>query len=723
MFRKMSPAVLLVLCSLCYATVTTAQQKRDFTLSQLANNQIPASVQNYLYQPPVWASATKLLYTEGLAGKQMEYDIATGKSAENTITFATTQANEATGSYIGRIMSALGGSAQRRDIVNPELSPDGTKIAFTYLNNLYVYDNQGNTLKQLTKDGSDVILNGYASWVYFEEILGRASQYKAYWWSPDSKSIAFYRFDDSQVPMFPICDISSVKEQILATHYPMAGEKNPEVKIGFVTVADGKTVWADFNHKDDQYFGIPFWNSESTRFIVPWMPRVQQDLLFYSVNPSNGSKEAIYKEHQDSWIDWPSQMQFVENGLYMVRNFTLWDQIYFLSFDGKIQKQITDGKNWGIRFLKLDKKKGEIYFTAKREISTRVDVYKVAIKNGKITRLSTGEYNYSAVSISPDFKHFAAICSNAQTPNMLVVMPTDGSQKMKVLASAKGEDFENYNIAISKMVYITTPDGYTLPGKITLPVNFSQSKRYPVIVYMYGGPNSPVVSDSWSYISRSNQWWAYQDVIQISIDHRGSGHAGKQGCNFMYRNFFDIELKDFMEWGKYLKSLPYVDADKIGIYGFSYGGSMATLCVTEGNEYFKYGIAGGGVYDYMLYDSHYTERFMDTPQRNPQGYKRTIMAERIARSGYKGDSTNYLMLTHGAADDNVHIQNTMALALELQKMGYQFDLMIYPTQLHGYRGAQGRFSDYSDYRFWYRHLLGCEPPKELAAAYAPKGKK
>ena len=185
----------------------------------------------------------------------------------------------------------------------------------------------------------------------------------------------------------------------------------------------------------------------------------------------------------------------------------------------------------------------------------------------------------------------------------------------------------------------------------------------------------------------------------------------------MYRNFFSIELKDFIEWAKYLRSLPYVDADKIGIYGFSYGGSMATLCVTEGCEYFKYGIAGGGVYDYMLYDTHYTERFMDTPQRNPEGFKRTIMADRIRKSGYKGDATNYLMLTHGAADDNVHIQNTMSLVLELQKMGRQFDLMIYPRQLHGYRGAQGVFSEFNDYRFWYRHLFGKEVPKELSDAY------
>ncbi len=524
--------------------------------------------------------------------------------------------------------------------------------------------------------------------------------------------------------MFPIYDPASAKDQIRRTHYPMSGEKNPEVKVGFAKVDGSSVVWGDFDCKTDQYFGIPFWNAESSRFIVPWMPRVQQDLVFYAVDPSNGSKYDVYKEHQDSWIDWPEQMVFVKDGFFMVRDFTMWEQIYFNSFDGKVRKTVTDGRNWDIKMLKIDEKRGEMYFTAKREISTRVDIYKVAVRTGKITRLSEGEFSYSVIAVSEDFKTIEALRSNAVTPYQRVEISTDGKKPLKVLADSKGDKFDKYNIALPEMLYIKTPDGYTIPGRIILPVGFDSTKKYPVIVHMYGGPNSPQVADVWSNPGRGNQWWAYQGVIQITIDHRGSGHCGKEGLNFMYRNFFSIELKDFIEWAKYLQSLPYVDKDKIGIYGFSYGGSMTALCVTEGCDYFKYGIAGGGVYDYMLYDTHYTERFMDTPQRNPEGYRRTVMADRIAASGYKGDSTNFLMLTHGAADDNVHVQNTMSLVKELQMKGIQFDLMIYPGQLHGYRGAQGRFSEIQDYRFWYRHLLGRESvPQELTDALVNRYKK
>lgn len=694
-FKLVTVAALCLAVNCIVTDNIMGQNKKDFTLKQIAHG----------------------LFPKGVIKPAADWMFDKTAAVDNE-----TQQADKEGDMIKRAATLL--KCGKKSLMNPTLSPDGAALAFTYQNDLYVYNSQIDKIVRLTEDGSEVILNGYASWVYYEEILGRSSNYKAFWWSPDSKTIAFYRFDDSEVPMFPIYDPASAKEQIRRTHYPMAGEKNPEVKVGFVKADGGSIVWGDFDCKVDQYFGIPFWNSESSKFIVPWMPRVQQDLVFYAVDPLNGGKSDVYKEHQDSWIDWPEQMVFVEDGFYMVRDFTMWEQIYFNSFDGKVRKTVTSGKNWDIKMLKIDKKKGEMYFTAKREISTRVDIYKVSLKSGKITRLSEGEFSYSVLWISDDFKTITAIRSNAVTPFQRVEIYTEGKRALKVMADSKGENFDSYNIAMPKMLTITTPDGYTIPAKMTLPIHFDDSKKYPVIVHMYGGPNTPQVADVWSNPSRNNQWWAYQDVIQITIDHRGSGHCGKEGLNFMYRNFFSIELKDFIEWAKYLQSLPYVDKDKIGIYGFSYGGSMTTLCVTEGCEYFKYGIAGGGVYDYMLYDSHYTERFMDTPQRNPEGYKRTIMADRVAASGYKGDASNFLLLTHGAADDNVHIQNTMSLVKELQLKGIQFDLMIYPGQLHGYRGAQGRFSAIQDYRFWYRHLLGKEVvPQELTDALANKRSK
>lgn len=693
-------------CRIC--AQENAKEKKSLELEQIAGDSIPSGIIDENFAVPVaWNDNDNILMWRDKC-----FNIRTGKMCASD---ANKKSSEAYLKLLKESADYLRSNIfNGAKLNNMNISPDSSRFAYTCKGDLYVFTPATKKNVRLTNDGSSTIQNGRASWVYYEEILGRASRYKSYWWSPDGQTIAFYRFDDSKVPMFPIYDPSSAKDQIRETRYPMAGEKNPEVKIGFVSADGGAVIWADFNEKDDQYFGIPFWNADGTKFIIPWMPRVQQNLAFYSVNPLDGSKTSIYKEHQETWIDWPEQMLFVKEGFYMARDFSMWDEIYYQSFDGKTLKQITDGKNWGIKFIKLDEKRGDLYFTAKREISTRTDFYKVNVKTRRITRLSSGDYSYDRIMLSPDFKHFAAVCSNSSTPSMSVFASTDGSGKLKVISNSKGADFEKYNLALPEMVYIKTRDGYTIPAKITWPVNMDTTKKYPVIIYMYGGPNTPMVEDSWGGVGRATQWWANQGVIQMTMDHRASGHCGKEGVNFMYRKFLTIELKDFEEWAEYLYSKPFVNREKIGIYGFSYGGTMTTLCVTECSKYFKYGIAGGGVYDYKLYDTHYTERYMDTPQHNPQGYDNTVVSRRIVN--YKGDSTNFLMITHGAADDNVHIQNTMSLVLAMQNAGKQFDLMIYPEQLHGYRGKQGQFSTVSDYRFWYRHLLGKETPAVLIKA-------
>lgn len=294
--------IILALSALLVCLGVSAQ-KKNFTLEQIANDKFP-NVEKYLL-PPVWESGDILQVSTmefGVLKRERKfYNVKTGAFEENYKPQESPQESQ----------NDIREDAQKANklikgdgmIANPTYSPDGKLMAFTNNGDLYVFDKEGNKVKRITTDGNAVILNGRASWVYFEEILGRSSQYKAFWWSPDSRTIAFYRFDDSQVPMFPIYDPSKAKDQILESHYPMSGEKNPEVRIGFADVQTGSIVWADFNEKEDQYFGIPFWNSESSRFIVPWMPRVQQDLVFYSVDPKDGSKESIYKEHQDTWID------------------------------------------------------------------------------------------------------------------------------------------------------------------------------------------------------------------------------------------------------------------------------------------------------------------------------------------------------------------------------------------------------------------------------------
>ena len=617
--------------------------------------------------------------------------------------------------FFDKLSAALGKETFRKSILKT-LSPDKSKIAYIRGNNLYVFSFADNKETALTADGTNVLMNGYASWVYYEEILGRSSEYQAYWWSPDSKKIAYYKFDDSNISMFPIYNSTGKHGYITETRYPKAGDENPKVDVMIANLEDmGKVsqenhIKADFNREDDQYFGIPFWNADGSRFIIPWMPREQNHLLLYTVDPFTGAKEKLYEEKQESWIDWMEDMQFTENGFYMIRDFELWEQIYFQSFDGKELKKITDGNNWGIRFIKVDEKGGYIYYLARKEASTRYDFYKVSLKNGEITRLSEGEYNYGGIRLSDDNKYYAAVRSNSSTPSQMVVASTGKKRNMKVIHDLKGEKFDDYKLAIPEMMYITV-DGYTIPAQVIWPVDLDSTKSYPVIVSMYGGPNAGTVMDKWVGLAEDTQWWANEGVIQIAIDHRASGHCGKAGLNHLHRNLLTVELTDYIEWMKELYKYPFVNREKVGINGFSYGGSMTMLACTEGSKYFKYGIAGGGVYDFSLYDTHYTERYMDTPQNNPDGYANTRIMDKIAN--YKGDKTNYVKITHGTSDDNVHMQSTMQLIEALQKAGKQFDLMLYPGQYHGYRGKQGLHSNIGDYIFWYRHLLEKEAPEVL----------
>ena len=608
------------------------------------------------------------------------------------------------------------------DWVNPTYSPDYSKIAYTLGNNLYSIDVNTREIVQHTSDGSDVILNGYASWVYYEEIFGRASRYKAFWWSPDSKILAFYRFDNSKVPMFPIYNSEGQHGSINETRYPKAGDPNPEVKIGFVSVRGGEIVWADFDSSKDQYFGIPFWNPEGTRFMVSWMDRSQDNLRMYSVDPTYGNKYQVYAEQQATWIDWMEQMLFTDKGMYIVRDTNLWQQIYFLSYDGKVYKRITDGgENWGIRLLKVDKR--YLYYTAKRESTVRNDIYRITLSNNKVERVSSGDYNYASVRVEEEggTKIYASM-SNLSTPTKEVVfnIPRDGSlkrMKMEVLFDSKGPDFDKFEIAVPELVTITTRDGIDLPATVIWPIDMDRSGRvkYPVKVNIYGGPDSPQVLDSWKGVTFNNQWWAYHGVIQVVLDTRSSGHLGKAGMNQVYRRLSVLELQDFIDGISYFRKYPFVNSQKVGIEGFSYGGTMSLLCCTAANEYFQYAIAGGAVADWKLYDTHYTERYMDTPQDNPSGYAQAAVFDRMG--AYRGDKTNMLRYTHGTGDDNVHFQNGLQIIDKLQQMGKDFELMIYPQGMHGYRGYQSIQSNLQDYRFWYEYLLEQDLPDVLRKRY------
>ena len=634
--------------------------------------------------------------------------------------------------------------------VNLTYSPDQTMLAFTRDNDLYVVDIATEVETRLTFDGSDVILNGYASWVYYEEILGRPSKYKAFWWSPDSKKIGFYRFDNSQVPMFPIYsafanpDAAASQSQsprvtdlalggsLSETRYPKAGQTNPQVQIGIVDLAaslrgiEGAVAisWADFNPADDQYFGIPFWGPDSKEFFIARMPRLQNTIDLYAVNVADGSKRHVYNETYKTWLDWFDGVVFTDNGLYMAREFeTGWQQIYFLSYDGKTFRRLTDGPNWNVSIIRVDEAKGDVYFTAKRDAVAKQALYKVD-KKGAIIALTDPQYNATGVSFSPDGKYFVASLSNVTTPNFVAIFPSSGKniRKGNVVADMKGKDYDPSKYALGELVFMTTEDGFKLPGMIVYPKDFDASKKYPVHVDIYGGPNTPMVRDRWVMPTASNQWYSDNDIIQITVDPRAAGHNGRAGLDMIYRQLTVWEVKDFCAWAQWLQSLPYVDGDKIGVEGFSFGGTMTCMLLMQAPDKFHYGIAGGGVYDWALYDSHYTERYMDTPQNNPEGYEVSKVmnyvsgyptsytsASTVISSEAKGRVEKYiepvmLKLTHGTGDDNVHHQNTLQLLDAMHKEGKKFDFMIYPDGMHGYHGYQGDHFLNANHEFWLKYL-------------------
>ena len=621
--------------------------------------------------------------------------------------------------------------------VNMTYSPDMTKIAFTRENDLYVVDIASGEEIRLTFDGSDVILNGYASWVYYEEIFGRASMYRAFWWSPDSKKIGFYRFDNSQVPMFPIYSAFQnpaaaasqsqsprvtdlgIGGSLSETRYPKCGQTNPQVRIGIVDLTgecvgcpmrcEDAIIWADFDPTLDQYFGIPFWGPDSQEFFIARMPRLQNTIDLYAVSVADGSKRHVYNETYKTWLNWFDGVVFTDNGLYMAREFeTGWQQIYFLSYDGKEFRRLTDGPNWNVAIVRVDEKKGDVYFTAKRDEVAKQALYKVD-KKGAMTALTDPAYNATGISFSPDGKYFVASLSNMTTPTKVSVFPSSGKNITRgvTVADMQGPDYDPAKYALPELVFITTADGFRLPGMIVYPKDFDESEKYPVHVDIYGGPDTPLVRDRWVTPNPSNQWYSENGIIQITVDPRAAGHNGREGLDMIYRQLTVWEVKDFCEWATWLQSLPYVDADRIAVEGFSFGGTMTCMLLMQAPDKFHYGIAGGGVYDWALYDSHYTERYMDTPQANPDGYEVSKVLNYVEGypADYSTDESVMLKLTHGTGDDNVHHQNTLQLLDAMHKAGKKFDFMIYPDGMHGYRGYQGAHFNAANREFLLKYLL------------------
>lgn len=593
--------------------------------------------------------------------------------------------------------------------VSPIFSPDSQSIAYTRNNNLFVFSLKQNKEIQLTNDGNDSLMNGYSSWVYNEEILNRPSQYRAFWWSPDSRHIAFFRTDDSPVPVFTITDGTGQHGLVEKIRYPKVGDPNPKIKIGIADVNSATITWADFNENDDQYFGMPYWSADGKTLLAQWLNRDQNLLKIYAVDPANGTKKDFYSEEQKTWIDLDDldRVNILKNGkgYIIISDKTGWKHLYYHDSNGKLINPITSGNFTVTALSYTDEKNKLLYFVARRESSTRTDLYSVRFDGKNLKRLTSGEYHHT-IQMSPSGNYFVSTYSNSSTPPKMALFTNTG-KLVKELGNAKGKDFDNYTLAKTTMLSVKSDDGlFDLPSQITWPANFDSSKKYPVLISIYGGPDAGTVMDKWNY-STNQQILANEGLLQIAMDHRASGHFGKTGVNYMFHNLGYWEMKDYSTIVKHLVNKGYADSTKIGITGFSYGGYMTCYALTYGANIFTHGMAGGSVTDWSLYDSHYTEKFMGTPANNPEGYKTSSVLNYVDR--YKGK----LQIVHGVIDDNVHLQNSLQLISKLEDQKKEFEFMIYPGGRHGWKDNKWLHYQNLKTQFIYKNLLEKPVPTGL----------
>lgn len=586
--------------------------------------------------------------------------------------------------------------------VNARFSPDGSKIAYTKNKDLYVYDLEQNREIRITSDASDKIYNGYAAWVYMEEILGRASRYAAFWWSPDGNRIAWLRTDESEVPEFTIVRIDEpdgLHGILEVTPYPKPGDPNPKVKMGIADLVSSKTTWVKTDYNTDQYIAWPFWTADSRNLAIQVINRDQNNLKIILADPATGDFKNIYEENTKTWLEFREDIHVMEdNSGFIIRSYKNgWENLYYQGWDGKMKAQLTNFDFRVNSIVRVDEKQRVVYFTATGPESTDMHAFRVGLDGKNILQITSGEGTHS-VSISPLGSYFIDTWSSIADPGSIIAFDKRGKRIREIYRNPVPE-FDPATGSKTEFVKIPTSDGlFNMPATITYPVNFDPAKKYPVIFTIYGGPDSKNVYNRWTGYNAS--WYANKGIITFRVDHRGSGQFGKKGLDYLHRNLGKWEILDYADAVKWLRTKPFVDPERIGITGGSYGGYMTCMALTKGAAFWTHGYAASSVTDWRLYDNVYTERFMDTPADNPDGYR-----EGSALTFAK-DLKGKLYLVHGDVDDNVHMQNTVYLISKLQDLQKPFGLMIYPGNRHGIGGMKGMHNRTSENRFWEESFFG-----------------
>ena len=567
---------------------------------------------------------------------------------------------------------------------NPEeevgegFSPDGRMVSFVRENNLYVEDlGMQRRERALTRDGSAKILNGRLDWVYQEELYGRGN-FGAYWWNPDSTSIVFLRIDESPVPEFTVVDHIPYHQTLEVTAYPKAGDPNPIVKLGVVNAAGGDIRWIDtFKYQPENFLiSRVTWTPDGKKVVYQAQNREQTFLDVNFADPRDGKSSNVIHETSKAWVAINEQPIWLKDGSFIwASERNGWEHLYHYTTDGKLLRQITDGK-WEVRSIDgVDEENGYIYFTATEHSNIAPQGYRVKLDGSGLTRLTQTEGSHR-VDLSPANNYFIDVWSDVNTPSQARLYDASG-KLVRVIAENKVEALKQYKLGTTELLQVKTRDGFVMDAMMIKPPDFDARKKYPVMSFTYSGPHAPQVRNGWgSQTYMFHQLLAQKGYIIWVCDNRTASGKGMEATWPVYKNFGELELRDLEDGVTWLKSQPYVDGARIGIWGWSYGGFMTSYALTH-SQSFKIGISGGTVADWRDYDSIYTERYMGTPQNNPEGYKKSSPVN--AAKNLHGK----LLLIHGAIDDNVHMQNTIQFIYELQKAGKQFQLMLYPKSRHG----------------------------------------
>lgn len=580
--------------------------------------------------------------------------------------------------------------------VNVRFSPDGKKLAYTKNKDLYVYDLAKFSETRLTSDASAKIYNGYCSWVYMEEVLERSSHYAAFWWSPDGTKLAYLRTDETDVPVFTLNRLDEpdgIHGLIEATPYPNPGDPNPRVKMGIADVATAKTTWVKTDYNVDQYIAWPFWTPDSKKLAIQVINRDQNVINIILADPSTGDYTQIYSESRKTWVEFHEDIYVMKNGSgFILRSYKSdWENLYYYAWDGKLISQLTDFKFRVTGLDRVDEDMKVVYFSATGAESTDSHAFRVGFDGKNLLQITSGDGTHN-VSISPKGTYIIDTWNNITSPGSIIAYSKSG-KKLKEIYKFEQPGFDPAKNSKPELVKIMTSDGlFNMPAIITYPVNFDPAKKYPVVFTIYGGPDFKNVANRWQ--GNDPSWYAQNGIITFTVDHRGSGQFGKKGLDYLYRSLGKWEILDYEDAVKWLRTKAFVDPTRMGITGSSYGGYMTCMALTKGADYWTHGFAGSSVTDWRLYDDIYTERYMDTPQDNPEGYKEGS-ALTYAKN-YKGR----LFLTHGDMDDNVHMQNSIYLISKLEDEGKTFEFMLYPEGRHGWGGAKATHSRNEANNFW-----------------------